>query len=122
MRELRQTLVACQEQVDAMAKMANKDLNLVANVGHADKTCPRDAMVDSSRDAVAPSNAGGSVRAAMRAMPRRHMIRWPYDLIRLCHFCDQPGYSDSCRNVLSINVRVDIIQRKNSAPNASSHI
>ncbi|VDO98827.1 unnamed protein product [Heligmosomoides polygyrus] len=54
-----------------MAKMANKDLNLVANVGHADKTCPRDAMVDGSRDAVAPSKAGGSMRAAIPAMPRR---------------------------------------------------
>lgn len=84
-RELRQALLTCQEQVDAMAKMANKDLNLVANVGHADKTCPSDAMVDGSRDAVAPSKAGGSMRAAIRAMPRRHMIRRPYDLaLALC--------------------------------------
>ncbi|VDO94630.1 unnamed protein product [Heligmosomoides polygyrus] len=43
-----------------MAKISNKGLKLVANVGHADKTCPRDAMVDGSRDAVAPSKAGGN--------------------------------------------------------------
>lgn len=116
-RELRQALVACQEQLDAMA----------AKLGNSER---RDAMVASSTngmvtnkmgkcDSLRSNGADGNVTVrptAVRAVPRRQRMRHPYDPIRLCHFCEQPGYSDSCRNVISVVARVQTVQRKKHCP------
>ncbi|KAL6730203.1 hypothetical protein Aduo_001191 [Ancylostoma duodenale] len=34
----------------------------------------------------------------------------PYEIVRYCHFCDQVGYSDSCRNVLGSAQRAEIVR------------
>ncbi|RCN26027.1 hypothetical protein ANCCAN_28253 [Ancylostoma caninum] len=40
----------------------------------------------------------------------------PYPAIMLCHFCNQRGFSDSCRNVIGAGQRAEIVKSKGLCP------